>query len=277
MTCNAAQYPLRTAHRSSRNVDSGRLTIRGSSTTPEASWVIRMPAGRLKEGLQQRDVSSAASVGNIVADHPANHGFLQEIGKIRPVDVLPLMDDRVAPALREVPEGSGTEVRVSQAMFAELGPETLVDDLAQAVGGKERLWGLQSVERTDLADEMASRAGLHRRGLACPPGVLPAQIGNEGRRQFRSGKDRTALGHTTSTAAVYPRVASRLTTGSAPTTSALWSAPRGTARQSPASRTASTSPIVIRNRPETTASILSMPWVCGGKRVPGGYMYRDTA
>jgi len=95
--------------------------------------------------------------------------------------------------------------------------------LAHLTGAAHRDDGckFQIQPAADLADQMASRAGLHRRGLACPPGVLAAKIGDEGQRQFRSGKDRTALGHTTSAPAVYPRVASRLTTGSSPTTSAL--------------------------------------------------------
>ena len=56
----------------------------------------------------------------------------------------------------------------------------------------------------DLADEMASRAGLHRRGLACPPGILPAQVGYQSRRKLRNRKHRTAFVHGCSTFTARP-------------------------------------------------------------------------
>ena len=53
----------------------------------------------------------------------------------------------------------------------------------------------------NLSNQMARRAGLYRRGIAGPPGVLPAQVGNERLGQLRSREHRTDLGHIASTRA----------------------------------------------------------------------------
>ena len=112
----------------------------------------RVAADEMEERLQQRGIPlpPAVAVQQVVLDDPPDHGLVEEIRQLRPIDVLSLVHDRIAASFGEVPECVGAEVLVPPAMLAKVRPERLVDDRAQTVGRQKRLRGLQSVKGTDL-------------------------------------------------------------------------------------------------------------------------------
>src|SRR5690606_2714838 len=102
------------------------------------------------------------------------------------------------------------------------------------------------VEAARLHGRQVRAAGDERDVLACRRQASSEVPTDTARAENRNGHDSSLI-------------ASRLTTGSSPSTVALWTAPRGTSTQSPVPSTARCPPMTSRKRPDTTASILLTP------------------